>query len=99
MKIEPTFIFVALLVLGITGYGISGNFLNEPKPLCELECKNITLQQVDACIYNGTYFKKDFFLRNMCPQDKITECESQLCGEVQYLNQTNFDRCMKLCDN
>lgn len=94
-KFETTFVFVAVLIIAVIGYGISGNFLSDGKAYCESECRS--MMSADACFYNGTYYNKDFFLNSVCPQDIRQQCESQLCGTITLNNQTQMDRCMKLC--
>ncbi len=98
MKFEPTFIFAALIALGVLGYGISGNFLSNSKAMCEADCKNITLQEAPACVFNGTYFKKEFFVENYpgC-KENFEQCEKQFCGIISYNDPIKVEACIRLC--
>ena len=96
-KFEATFVFVALIIVALLVYGVAGNFLSGDGTFCKTECGNITLKTADACVFNSTYVKKDFFMQNICPPNQEAVCEKQFCGIVSYVDQTSFDRCMKLC--
>ncbi len=96
-KFEITFVFAALVIVALLGYGIAGNFLFSGKSACEAECKNIATLTADACVFNNTYFKKDFFTKNVCPPDQTAECEQQFCGVASYVDEEKFNSCSKLC--
>lgn len=100
MKFERTFIFVAVLALAVIGYGITGAFILEPekKAECENKCGQIVAENVDACLLNGTYYKKDFFMKNICLPDHLDECEKQLCGVAVNIQPEKLQECIKLCE-
>lgn len=100
MKIEPTFIFAAVLVLGILGYGMTGAavFNSDSEKTCIQNCAKIVSESAEACLFNGTYFKKDFFANNICLPELKNECVQQFCRPpIGNLSDENFQQCKELC--
>lgn len=99
MKIERTFVFVAILALAVLGYGITGAVVFNPQEqaACEEKCLKIAQENVDACYYNGTFYKKDFFVENFCNRDLADVCKQQFCGVATNLPVEKIDQCKALC--
>jgi len=100
MKIEPTFIFVAVLVLGILGYGLTGAaiFSQDSEKACLETCAKIVSESAEACLLNGTYYKKDFFVKNFCSANYMTECLQAFCRPSVDAATIPQEDCKKLCD-
>ncbi len=99
MKLERTFVFAALMALAVLGYGITGAFVFEPERAvkCEEKCKQIISEAAESCLFNGTYFKKDFFANNFCAPELRNECLQQFCRPPLDVSKENSAECNKLC--
>ena len=98
MKLEPTFIFAAVLVLGVIGYGMTGAavFNSDSEKACLQTCAKIVSESIESCFFNGTYFKKDFFANSFCLPELKNECVQQFCRPAVD-NSTPTEDCKKLC--
>ncbi len=98
MKIEPTFVFAAVLVLGVMGYGLTGAFISGPnsEKACLQTCAKIVSESAEACLLNGTYYKKDFFANSFCLPESKNECVRQFCRPA-IDTSTPTEDCKKLC--